>query len=98
MILEKTGDASELVDWALEVWRDKDRPHAERAAAHAWLSDRCLGRPMASAELTVHAGDGTPQLDGARLLGRLSDRALAELADAHEQLALESGEDATETP
>jgi len=53
LIMDSTRDGAELVEWALDVWRDTSRPHVERAAAHAWLSDRGLGRPMQSLELSA---------------------------------------------
>ena len=54
LIAKETRDGAELVEWALAVWRDEERPFAERAAAHAWLSDRGLGRPLQMLELAAH--------------------------------------------
>ena len=63
-IMAETDDGAELVAWALRVWRDPGRfhTHAERAAAHAWLSDRALGRPLQATELhaVVQAGPTLP--------------------------------------
>lgn len=50
---EATGDGAELVEWALAVFRDSERTHAERAAAHAWLSDRYAGKPLSSHEIVA---------------------------------------------
>ena len=61
MIMEATEDGAELVEWALATWRDPNRSHAERAAAHAWLSDRGLGKAVAMHELAVTA-EVTPRL------------------------------------
>lgn len=60
MIMDATGDGAELVQWALDTWRDPERSHAERAAAHAWLSDRGLGKAVAQHELNITAA--VPQL------------------------------------
>ncbi len=57
-IMRQTRNGAELVEWALDVFRDTKRPHAERAAAHAWLADRGLGRPVSVVDLEVRAGDG----------------------------------------
>lgn len=54
-IMRETSDGLELVQWALAVWRDPkmEHTHAERAAAHAWLSDRALGKAIASVDLVA---------------------------------------------
>jgi len=56
MIMRETHDGAELVQWALDVWRDPQRAHAERERAHAWLSDRCLGKPLQQAQLLAVIG------------------------------------------
>jgi len=59
-ILAETHDGDDLVAWALAVWRDPKRTHAERAAMHAWLADRALGRPVqaiAASVLTEQASE-----------------------------------------
>lgn len=48
-----TGGGLELVEWALGVFRDPERAHAERAAAHAWLSDRGYGRAINMTEMSL---------------------------------------------
>jgi hypothetical protein len=57
LILESTREGAELVEWALSVWRDTKAKMADRQAAHAWLSDRGLGKPLATHDFTVHNGD-----------------------------------------
>jgi hypothetical protein len=62
LIAEATGDGAELVQWALDTWRDPERSFGERAAAHAWLSDRFMGKPLSSHE--VVAGVITSSAEG----------------------------------
>lgn len=80
LIMQETCDGAELVEWALEVWRDPSRSFGERQAAHAWLADRALGKPLQSmdlsASLEVSAGlpagwDSLPSADRERYLDRL---------------------------
>lgn len=73
-IMRQTRNGAELVEWALDVFRDEKRPHAERAAAHAWLADRGLGRPVSVVDLEVRAGDGVR-----RDFSHLSDAEIDEL-------------------
>lgn len=89
-----TNNGEDLVKYALEVWRDTKRPHAERWMAFVWLSDRGLGKPMTSVELTVHAGDGikrdwsrVPLEERVALLKRLREVPALE-AEATEQAEL----------
>ncbi len=75
-ILEQTREGDELVEWALEVWRDTKRTHTERAAMHAWLADRALGRPSGNDSLTLRQGEpdasyDVSQLDDAELRATL---------------------------
>lgn len=51
MIAEATRDGAELVEFALEVLRLTDAKVSDRLAAHAWLSDRFLGKPLQQMEL-----------------------------------------------
>jgi hypothetical protein len=53
LIATETRDGAELVEWALSVFRDPDRTYSERAAAHQWLSDRYLGKPLSSHEIVA---------------------------------------------
>lgn len=48
-----TGGGLELVEWALGVFRDPERTHAERSAAHAWLGDRGYGKPVNMTEMSL---------------------------------------------
>src|SRR5262245_29934168 len=57
-IMSATSDGAELVQWALDVWRDVARPHAERERAHQWLSERGLGRPLQSVDLHASISPG----------------------------------------
>jgi hypothetical protein len=50
-IMSETGDASELVAFALRVLRDDEARMEHRMAALHWLSDRSLGKPLATVEL-----------------------------------------------
>lgn len=51
LIMAETRDGAELVEFALNVFRDPQRTFNERMAAHAWLSDRALGKPLAQSEV-----------------------------------------------
>jgi hypothetical protein len=53
LIAAATNDGAELVQWALAVWRDPSREFSERQAAHQWLSDRYLGRPLQSLDMVA---------------------------------------------
>ena len=79
-IMQETRDGDELVEWALSVWRDSSRPYAERAAAHGWLSDRGLGRPVQTTELHATLAPGVPE-DDEPDLSHLSVEQLRELAE-----------------
>jgi hypothetical protein len=83
LIMAETNDAEELVAFALRVLRDDEAEMRDRLAAHAWLSDRALGKPMQTLELSAHveAVRGT-QLDTRAVIARLSDNALRELVAA----------------
>jgi hypothetical protein len=73
-IMSATREGAELVEFALGMMRDPKAKPAERLAAHAWLSDRALGRPVATLDANVtHDAAGID-------LSKLSDAALAELA------------------
>lgn len=54
-IMAATDDGQELVDYALEVWRDPMQRYtaAQRWEAHAWLSDRAIGKPLAMVDLAA---------------------------------------------
>jgi hypothetical protein len=52
-ILKRTKDGKELVSFALKVMRDSSETTRDRLAAHAWLSDRALGKPLSSIDLNV---------------------------------------------
>lgn len=54
-IMERTNDAREIADYALEVWRDKNASMADRWAAHNWLADRCLGKAPLVIEAQVQS-------------------------------------------
>jgi hypothetical protein len=62
-IMSETRDGDELVEFALSVWRDTKRTMQERMEAHAWLSDRALGKALATHDVTTH-GEGELDLDG----------------------------------
>ncbi|MBX3159603.1 MAG: hypothetical protein KF773_26765 [Deltaproteobacteria bacterium] len=64
-IMAETRDGAELVEWALAVWRDAARSHRERAEAHAWLSDRGLGKAVATVELHASLASTTRDEDDA---------------------------------
>lgn len=51
MILTETRDGAELVEFALETLRNEENEMRDRLAAHSWLSDRGLGKPLQSLEL-----------------------------------------------
>ena len=52
LIMEATRNGAELVEWALSVWRNETLDIRDRREAHQWLSDRGLGKPLASLELS----------------------------------------------
>jgi hypothetical protein len=56
MIMEETEDGTELVMFALRLMRDAEQPMRERLAAHGWLSDRGLGKPLAIVDVNVEGG------------------------------------------
>jgi hypothetical protein len=51
MIMLQTNDAKELVAFALGVMRDRQHPLSYRLQAHAWLSDRALGKPIQAIDM-----------------------------------------------
>ena len=53
-IQERTADGSELTDFVLSVFRDKNASNKERMDAATWLADRGFGKP------TVNAGSQAP--------------------------------------
>ena len=59
-IMAQTGDAEELIRFALETFRNTtgQRSHAERMEAMQWLADRCIGRPVAMVELAAQLTAG----------------------------------------
>lgn len=69
LIMEKTKDGRELVDFALRVFRDEDEYHHNRWQALEWLADRGLGRAVHTVELdaAISAPPVSPKLDLARL-------------------------------
>lgn len=82
LILEKTSDGVELVEFALRVWRGQDpemKDPKSRQWAHEWLSDRGLGKAVQSVEMTFE--NGPPPLD----FSGLSDAELAALAKLDQQ-------------
>lgn len=83
MIMSETGDAEELVRFALDVLRNEEAEMRDRLAAHAWLSDRALGKPMQTLELSAHVeAVRGGQLNTRAVIARLSDGALRELVAA----------------
>jgi hypothetical protein len=56
-IIRATGNGDELVDWLLEVWRDKERPFSQRSWAWERLAGRGLGKPVTTAELNTTGAD-----------------------------------------
>lgn len=66
-IMAQTGDAEELIRFALETFRNTtgQRSHAERMEAMQWLADRCIGRPVAMVELAAQLTAGSVQDDDA---------------------------------
>jgi hypothetical protein len=58
MVAEATSDGRELVEFALATFRDPERTHGERMAAHAWLSDRGYGRPVQATEIYAEVSAG----------------------------------------
>jgi hypothetical protein len=98
-ILDETQQGDELVEWALTVWRDSARTHAERAAMHAWLADRALGKAMQTSELTLHNGDAgdEPEPDFTklsigelRLYLQLAEKCRTDEGDGHATRALDA--------
>lgn len=52
-IRKATNDGSELVEWALLVWRDPNVPLNVRWDAFVWLSDRGFGKPLTMIDLNA---------------------------------------------
>jgi hypothetical protein len=75
LIMEETRDGAELVEYALEVFRDQEgkRMPAQRWEALQWLSDRGLGKPLVSVDLAAEVG---VTLEGPVALAEMSDAEL----------------------
>lgn len=52
MIQSQTKQGAELVEYALEVLRDKNARTSDRNYAHTWLSDRGWGKAVEHVEVT----------------------------------------------
>ena len=52
-IARRTKEFTTLVDYAMSVWQDPNRSHAERWEAFEWLSDRGMGRAVNVSEMSV---------------------------------------------
>jgi hypothetical protein len=55
LIMRETRDGAELVEFALRTLRDEGADMRDRLAAHAWLSDRGLGKPITTIDLHATA-------------------------------------------
>ena len=88
-IMAETRDGAELVEFALRIFRDEHAPMRDRQEAHAWLSDRGLGRPLANVELTatIEADVTAPRnaINMERVLKSLPDDVLVQVLEAAEQ-------------
>ena len=63
-IRKRTNDGRELVDFALETFRNDKLKLSERWAAHGWLSDRGFGKPLTMIDLQGELGPAAPMLGG----------------------------------
>ncbi len=81
LIMSETRDGAELVEWALKMFRDDKAEVRDRSAAHQWLSDRGLGKAIATLEL--HNGDARDTDDDT--YAALPEETLRELLAAHDR-------------
>lgn len=89
LIMEETGDGEELVYWALKIWRDVKAPSEQRWQAFQWLSDRGLGKPVATLDLNV--GEQTVGRDLSALTDAQLEAIDAVFTEAGVPLLLEEG-------
>lgn len=54
-IAAETGDGEELMKWAFAVWRDPTETFENRRWAFEWLSDRGMGKPQSTVDITSHS-------------------------------------------
>lgn len=68
-IMRETRDGAELVEYALGVWRNPSSDSKDRWAAFAWLSDRGLGKPLQTIDLSaaIEEVPSGPPIDLSRL-------------------------------
>ena len=82
LIATETRDGAELVEFALQVFRDEDADMRDRQAAHAWLSDRGLGKPVATIDLHAAVTPVGASDDDDRALEALTPYQLRALLEA----------------
>jgi hypothetical protein len=89
-IMQMTGDGQDLVDWALNLWKDVDAPIEWRWRAFEWLTNRGAGGIPTTAILNV-----TNNVNSGRDLRSLSTEDLERIdhvfREAHARPAIDVG-------
>ena len=77
-ILEATQEGTDLVEYALKIWKDPLESNQRRDAMHHYLTERGLGKAVTNIQIEASVGP-SPSLLDALDLSRLSDAELAQL-------------------
>lgn len=98
-IMTHMRDGDELIEYALNVFRDPVADPRDRQWAHGWLSDRALGKPLQSMDLTAQLIASEPAQADEDLSGLSIEqmRELLELENKRDAL-LAKAADATSAP